>query len=108
MSEPIVLSESLGGNSLSKAARAGQLPQWFVPLPASQSEWQQHARRVIDTVSPEWLSALEPAIVPNGAAAATAEECGRKGPRRDDWPTAWLVRRPVNDLRQSTQRTRAR
>jgi bacillithiol synthase len=70
MTEPIVISESLGGSKLSKAARAGELPQWFVPVPRTREDWQAHARRVLDTVPATWLDALEPAIAPRGAAAA--------------------------------------
>ena len=80
MTEPIVVTESLGGSKLSKAARAGELPQWFVPVPATRDGWQSHARRVLDTVPASWLDALEPAIVPRGVAAARlARSAGGRG-----------------------------
>lgn len=69
MSDPIVLSEPLGGSALSKAARAGELPQWFVPLPSSHQGWDAHARRVLDSSDARWFERLEPAIAPTGRAA---------------------------------------
>ena len=40
MTAPLVLTDTLGGSPLSKAARAGQLPQWFVPVPRTAEEWR--------------------------------------------------------------------
>jgi len=69
VSETIVITESLGGSALSRAGRAGELPQWFVPRPATPAEWKQHAQRVIQTVEAGWLDTLSPAMNASGAAA---------------------------------------
>ncbi|HEY4131280.1 MAG TPA: bacillithiol biosynthesis BshC, partial [Gemmatimonadaceae bacterium] len=80
MSDPIVFAESLGGSALSRAARAGELPQWFVPIPKSVDDWRRHARNVIESVPANWLEALEPAISPNGAAGQRLRKsAGGKG-----------------------------
>lgn len=65
----IVLTEPLGGSALSRAAGAGELPQWFVPRPTTPDAWKRHAAGVINTVSPDWLERLAPAIAATGAAA---------------------------------------
>ncbi|HTJ21286.1 MAG TPA: bacillithiol biosynthesis BshC [Gemmatimonadaceae bacterium] len=68
--EPIVLTEPLGGSALSRAARAGQLPQWYPTLPRDEQGWSRHVTQVRDSANPDWLRQLEPAIAPRGAAAA--------------------------------------
>ncbi|HXD49366.1 MAG TPA: bacillithiol biosynthesis BshC [Gemmatimonadaceae bacterium] len=65
-----VVTQPLGGSPLSRAARAGQLPEWYRPAPRTPAEWTAYARDVASSVSRDWLSELEPAIVPRGAAAA--------------------------------------
>ena len=70
MTAPLVLTDTLGGSSLSKAARAGQLPQWFVPVPRTADEWRTHAEAVRSSVSARWLDDLAPAIQAGGRAAA--------------------------------------
>jgi bacillithiol biosynthesis cysteine-adding enzyme BshC len=75
-----VLTDALGGSVLSKAARAGELPQWFVPVPRSADEWKRHAQAVMESVPTDWFARLEPAIKPTGAAAARlAKSAGGKG-----------------------------
>ena len=74
MSEPIVLTEPLGGSPLSRAARAGQLPQWYPPLPRDEQGWSRHVAQVRDSADPNWLRQLEPAIAPHGAAAARLQQ----------------------------------
>ena len=69
MSDTIVISESLGGSPLSRAGRAGELPQWFVPRPTTPTEWTQHAQRVIASVDRGWFDTLAPAIAAKGAAS---------------------------------------
>ena len=66
--ESLVVTEPLGGSPLSRAARAGQLPQWYRPAPRSASEWATYARDVAGSVSPRWLTELEPAIARRGPA----------------------------------------
>ena len=44
VTDTIVVTESLGGSPLSRAGRAGELPQWFVPRPTTPAEWKRHAR----------------------------------------------------------------
>ncbi|HET7374083.1 MAG TPA: bacillithiol biosynthesis BshC, partial [Gemmatimonadaceae bacterium] len=69
MSEPIVLTEPLGGSALSRAARAGQLPHWFPPLPRDEQAWSRHVAQLRESIDTDWLRQLEPAIAPHGAAA---------------------------------------
>ena len=69
MSEPIVLTEPLDGSALSRAARAGQLPNWYPPLPRDEKGWWRHVAHVRDSFDADWLRQLEPAIAPQGAAA---------------------------------------
>lgn len=69
MSESIILTEPLGGSALSRAARAGQLPQWYPPLPRDEQSWSRHVAQVRDSAEPNWLRQVEPAIAPQGAAA---------------------------------------
>jgi bacillithiol synthase len=66
---PQVITQPLGGSPLSRAARAGQLPQWYRPVPRTAAEWAAYAREVASSVSANWLGELEPAIAPRGAAA---------------------------------------
>lgn len=73
MNEPIVRTEPLGGSVLSQAGRAGQLPQWYRPVPRDGSDWRQYARDVADSVPKTWFSDLEQAMAPRGAAAARLE-----------------------------------
>lgn len=70
MSDTIVLTEPLGGSALSRAGRAGELPQWFVPRPANAAEWRAHAQQVIASVDRNWLERLAPAFDAKGPAAA--------------------------------------
>jgi bacillithiol biosynthesis cysteine-adding enzyme BshC len=69
VSETIILTESLGGSALSRAGRAGELPQWFVPRPSTPDAWKSYAGGVMTSVSPDWLDRLAPAIAAKGAAA---------------------------------------
>lgn len=66
-------TEPLGGSALSQAARTGQLPQWFRPIPRGAGEWGEHVRAVADGASATWFTDLEQAIAPTGAAAAQLE-----------------------------------
>ena len=76
--EPVVVTESLGGSALSVAARAGQLPQWF-PRPPRGAEWIDHAARVRATVPARWYDDLLPAITPRGAAADRLRRAAHEG-----------------------------
>jgi bacillithiol biosynthesis cysteine-adding enzyme BshC len=69
VSDTIIVTESLGGSALSRAARAGELPQWFVPRPSTPDAWKRYASAVMSSVSPDWLDRLAPAIAATGAAA---------------------------------------
>ena len=70
MAEPIVLTEDLGGSALSRAARAGELPQWYPTLPQDLAGWSKHAAAVRDSVPTDWLARLDEAIPASGAAGA--------------------------------------
>jgi bacillithiol biosynthesis cysteine-adding enzyme BshC len=69
MSDAIVRTEPLGGSALSQAARTGQLPQWYRPIPREAEEWVDYGRGVSNSVSPTWFKDLEQAIAPTGRAA---------------------------------------
>lgn len=69
MSEPLVRTESLGGSPLSRAGRAGELPEWFVPVPRSADAWKAHAKTVMAGAPSRWLDDLAPAIAASGPAA---------------------------------------
>src|SRR5215212_483402 len=68
--EPVIRTEALGGSPLSRAARAGSLPQWYRSAPAGANGWRTYARSVADGVSSDWHDDLRAAIMPHGAAAA--------------------------------------
>src|ERR1041385_575547 len=69
MSDAIVRTEPLGGSALSQAARTGQLPQWYRPIPREAEEWIDYGRGISNSVSPTWFKDLEQAISPTGRAA---------------------------------------
>jgi uncharacterized protein YllA (UPF0747 family) len=68
MTEPIVLTQDLGGSALSRAARAGELPQWYPPPPRDLAGWTRHADAVRGSVPADWFARLEDAVAPTGAA----------------------------------------
>jgi uncharacterized protein YllA (UPF0747 family) len=79
MTEPVVITESLGGSALSRAARAGQLPEWYRPTPRG-SEWSAYADEVRQSVSTNWFEQLSPAFSASGAAAERLKRsAGGKG-----------------------------
>lgn len=65
--EPVVITESLGGSALSRAARAGQLPQWYRAVPRG-AEWGAYVSDVRRSVSSNWYEQLSPAFNADGAA----------------------------------------
>lgn len=67
--EPVIRTESLGGSPLSRAARAGELPQWYRAMPHGADDWRQYARRLIAGVPSTWCDQLSDAIEPTGRAA---------------------------------------
>lgn len=68
MTGPVIRTESLGGSALSRAARAGELPQWYPPVPRDAQAWERHAREVMASVRHDWLAQLEPAFAASGTA----------------------------------------
>ena len=66
--EPVVVTESLGGSALSRAARAGQLGAWYRATPRG-AEWTAYAAQVRDSVASDWYERLAPAMAATGAAA---------------------------------------
>jgi bacillithiol synthase len=65
----VVVTESLGGSTLSRAARAGQLDDWFRRCPRG-GEWHPYAEAVRGSVGTDWFDRLAPAFNVNGAAAS--------------------------------------
>ena len=65
-----VITEPLGGSSLSLAVQTRRLPSdaqlWW---PANEREWREQVERTRASASRNWLGAIEPAMVPNGPAA---------------------------------------
>ena len=79
MAEPIVITEGLGGSTLSRAARAGQLPEWF-RVPPRGAEWRQYVEDVRASVPARWYDDLGPAFAARGLAADRLERsAGGKG-----------------------------
>ncbi|HTE47138.1 MAG TPA: bacillithiol biosynthesis BshC, partial [Gemmatimonadaceae bacterium] len=66
---PVIRTEPLGGSPLSRAARVGELPQWFRAAPRGVDDWRQYARGVIESVPSTWSDQLVDAIEPSGRAA---------------------------------------
>jgi bacillithiol synthase len=66
-----IITEPLGGSSLSLAAQRGEVPDsWYRVRPGGVAEWRAFAREVAQGFSRgEWLSALNPALEPSGEAA---------------------------------------
>jgi uncharacterized protein YllA (UPF0747 family) len=80
MTLPIqVFTESLGGSPLSIAARAGELPEWYPPLPRDADAWSGYADAVRRSVAATWLSALAPALDAHGAAAERLQRAHEQG-----------------------------
>jgi len=75
----VVRTESLGGSPLSRAARNGELRQWYRATPDGD-QWTQYARDVAASVSADWLDDLRGAIAPSGAALSRlSKSAGGKG-----------------------------
>ncbi|HTI64060.1 MAG TPA: bacillithiol biosynthesis BshC [Gemmatimonadaceae bacterium] len=68
MAEPIVLTEELGGSPLSRAARAGELPQWYATLPRDHAGWSDCAAAVRDGAPADWYARLREGFSASGAA----------------------------------------
>jgi bacillithiol biosynthesis cysteine-adding enzyme BshC len=73
VSGPIVVTETLGGSSLSRAARRGETPSWYRALPVGRDAWRTYAREVVASTPANWFEDLRPAMNPGGAAAARLE-----------------------------------
>lgn len=79
MAEPIVVTESLGGSTLSRAARAGQLAEWY-RVPPRGAEWREYAEGIRASVPSRWYDDLAPALAARGAAAERLKRsAGGKG-----------------------------
>ncbi len=68
----IVRTVPLGGGALSLSLqRADVRHEWLAPLPHDVASWRAHAEQVRESLhSVDWLTALSPAIVATGRAAA--------------------------------------
>lgn len=76
--DPVVVTESLGGSALSRSARAGQLEQWY-PRPPRGAEWIDYLSRVRSSVAAGWYDDLSPAIAARNAAADRLRRAGQSG-----------------------------
>jgi uncharacterized protein YllA (UPF0747 family) len=76
--EPIVLTEALGGSPLSRAARSGQLGQWY-PRAPRDAEWIDYVASVRASVSANWYNDLAPAFASRGAASDRLRRAGDGG-----------------------------
>ncbi len=80
MTRPAVITESLGGSALSRAARAGELDgRWYRQRPSDRADWQAYARGVAASVPASWLADLRPALEPTGLAAERLERAAEGG-----------------------------
>jgi bacillithiol biosynthesis cysteine-adding enzyme BshC len=78
--QAVVRTESLGCSPLSRAARNGELPQWYRSAPGDAEQWTHYAREVAASVSGDWFADLRSAIAPKGAALARlSASAGGKG-----------------------------
>jgi bacillithiol biosynthesis cysteine-adding enzyme BshC len=76
----VVRTESLGGSPLSRAARNGELPQWYRPAPSDGEQWTQYVREVAASVPDDWFATLRSAIAPKASALARlSASAGGKG-----------------------------
>ncbi len=75
MSAPRVLTESIGGGALARAALDGLAPAgWFVPRPRGAAEWRSHAEAVRSAFpGARWLETLRPALSASGPAMVRLE-----------------------------------
>ena len=75
MSAPRVVTESLGGSPLSRAAQDGQAPaEWYRTRPRGPAEWKSHAEAVrAEFAASRWLAGLRPAFDASGPAAERLE-----------------------------------
>src|SRR5580765_313940 len=76
--DPIVVTESLGGSPLSRAARAGQLGQWYPRAPRG-AEWSEYVGRVRSSVPSSWYRDLAPAFAATGPAADRLARAAERG-----------------------------
>lgn len=71
MTEPRVVTESLGGNPLGRMAVEERGPEdWYPVRPHGPNEWREHALRVRSEHGAEWAERLAPAFVHRDASAA--------------------------------------
>jgi bacillithiol biosynthesis cysteine-adding enzyme BshC len=75
MSAPRIVTETLGGSALSRAAQDGQAPaEWYPARPVGSAAWKAHAEKVrAEFNGSRWLAGLRPALDPSGAAAERLE-----------------------------------
>ncbi|MBA3855256.1 MAG: hypothetical protein C0503_12650, partial [Gemmatimonas sp.] len=75
MSAPRLVTETLGGSPLSRAAQDGQVPaDWFLQRPQGAAAWRARAEAVRQEFSgSRWLAGLRPALDASGAAAERLE-----------------------------------
>lgn len=78
MSAPRIVTESLGGGSLSRAAQDGEAPQeWYPGRPTTVDEWKKRGERIrSEFAASRWLAGLRPAFDASGNAAERLERVG--------------------------------
>lgn len=75
MSAPRIVTETIGGSALSRAAQDGYAPtEWYPTRPSGAAAWKAHAEQVRgEFEGSRWLAGLRPALQPSGAAADRLE-----------------------------------
>jgi len=81
VSTPRIVTEALGGGTLSRAIQSGAVPvEWVAPVPRRVAEWRTHASGVQGRFATgAWYAALRPAFAATGAAAARLERVAEAG-----------------------------
>jgi bacillithiol biosynthesis cysteine-adding enzyme BshC len=80
MTRPAVITETIGGSPLSRAAQAGEFDaRWYPPRPVGRAAWKEYTGAVAESVSRTWLADLHDAILPRESAAERLERAAKGG-----------------------------
>ncbi len=80
VSEPVVLTTPLGGDSLARLAEEGATPPWYALAPRDAAEWQRVGLAAAGRGrTMDWLAPLAPALPADGPAAERLQRAARGG-----------------------------